>query len=99
MTKTEQSPGGGDVLPIQTNGLGNESYGIRQEKKGYKPPSQLEQQQIPNLLNKEMAVAAAKHYKKNQKSIQQACAKIDPSVSSSQQQQNDTKRCCCCNIM
>ena len=62
------------TVPIQSNGLSNESAGVRVEQKGYKPPTQPQ----ANMLTKEMAEAAAKKYKKDQKKIQKACAAVDP---------------------
>ena len=56
--------GGGAAIPIQSNGLSSESSGgVRVEKKGFKPPTQPQ----VNMLTKEMAEAAAKKYKKDQK--------------------------------
>jgi hypothetical protein len=84
MTKTGSTPA---IIPIQSNGLSNESIGVRQEKKGFKPPTQPQS----NMLTKEMAEAAAKKYKKDQKKIQKACAAIDP-----QSTPNEAKSGCCC---
>ncbi|EEC45602.1 predicted protein [Phaeodactylum tricornutum CCAP 1055/1] len=42
------------------------------KKQSMKPP-----QPSPNMLNKEMAEAAAVRYRKNEKNIQKACKKID----------------------
>jgi hypothetical protein len=81
------------TIPIQSNGISNEASGVRIEKKGFKPPNQPQ----PNMLTKEMAEAAAKIYKKDQKKIQKACAAVDP-----QQIRNGgetSARCACCNIM
>jgi hypothetical protein len=77
------------ALPIQSNGLSDEATGIRQEKKGFKPPSQAQ----PNMLTKEMAEAAAKKYEKDKKKIQKACAQLDPP--------GETKAGCCsgCTII
>lgn len=61
------------TIPIQTNGLASEETGVRQSQQGFKPP-----QPMPGMLNKEMADAAAKKYKKDQKKIQKACAKLEP---------------------
>jgi hypothetical protein len=82
MKNTSSTP----TIPIQSNGLSNESSGIRQEKKGFKPPTQAQ----PNMLTKEMAEAAAKKYKKDQKKIQKACAAIDPTADA-----NESKSSCC----
>ena len=61
------------TVPIQSNGLADENAGIRQEKKGFKPPSHPQ----ANMLTKEMAEAAAKKYQKDHKKIQKACARLD----------------------
>lgn len=60
-------------LPIQTNGISSEDAGERHAQQGFKPP-----QPMPGMLNKEMADAAAKKYKKDKKKIQKACAKLEP---------------------
>jgi hypothetical protein len=78
------------TVPIQSNGLADETTGVRQEKKGFKPPAQPQ----ANQLTKEMAEAAAKKYQKDQKKIQKACAQLDASP-------EHTKGSCCsrCTIM
>jgi hypothetical protein len=83
------------TIPIQSNGLSNESSGVRVEQKGFKPPTQPQ----ANMLTKEMAEAAAKKYKKDQKKIQKACAAVDPQTRNASP---DHKTCTCpcyCNIM
>jgi hypothetical protein len=45
--------------------------GVRVEKKMAMP------QPMPGMLNQEMAEAAAKQFKKREKKIQKACAKIE----------------------
>jgi hypothetical protein len=53
--------------------------GVRVEKKMAMP------QPGPGMLNQEMAEAAAKQFKKREKKIQKACAKLDnPDVSQKQ---------------
>jgi hypothetical protein len=82
------------TVPIQSNGLANESAGVRVEKKGVKPPTQAQ----PNMLTKEMAEAAAKKYKKDQKQIQKACAAVDPQTRNASPTTTSSK-CLCCSIM
>jgi hypothetical protein len=87
---------GGSTIPIQSNGLSKESSGVRVEKKGFKPPTQPQ----PNMLTKEMAEAAAKKYKKDQKKIQKACAAVDPQTRNAPT--TESSKCpgsCCCHIM
>jgi hypothetical protein len=79
------------TVPILSNGLADETTGVRQEKKGFKPPTQPQ----ANQLTKEMAEAAAKKYQKDQKKIQKACAQLDSPP------RNTEKGTCCsrCTIM
>ena len=86
---------GSGTVPIQSNGLSNESSGVRVEKKGFKPPTHPQ----ANMLTKEMAEAAAKKYKKDQKKIQKACAAVDPQTRNAAAASTSTKFPCCCNIM
>ena len=81
------------TVPIQSNGLSKESSGVRVEQKGFKPPTQPQ----ANMLTKEMAEAAAKKYKKDQKKIQKACAAVDPQTRNTTE--TSSSECCCCTIM
>lgn len=78
----------GEAVPIHANGLASETSGMRQQHKGFKPP-----QHSPGMLNKEMAEAAAMKYKKDQKQIQKACAKLEPERAAPE------KTGCSCTIM
>jgi hypothetical protein len=76
-----------EAIPIQANGISSEaSGGVRQQHKGFKPPTP----GLPGQLTAEMAEAAAVKYKKDQKKIQKACAALEP-------QNDDKKTCGCCN--
>ena len=59
-------------MPINANGLADENVGVRQEKRGFKPPTPQ-----PGMLNKEMAEAAAKKYEKDKKKIRKAVAELE----------------------
>jgi len=60
-------------VPIKANGLGDESAGVRQQHRGFKPPAAQ-----PGMLNKEMAEAAALKYEKDKKKIRKAVAALEP---------------------
>ena len=57
--------------------------GLRQTQRMVAP------QPKPNMLNEEMAIAAAKKYKKNKKNIRKACKKLEP-----EEQAREAKACC-----
>lgn len=69
-TTTMATPEGPQV--IQSNGICDENTGTRVSQRGFKPPTPQ-----PGMLNEEMALQAAKQYKKKQKNIRKACAKVD----------------------
>lgn len=81
-------------VPINANGVAHEATGVRQQHRGFKPPSQ----PVPGMLDKEMAEAAAKKYEKDKKKIRKAIAEIDPDVAA---QQPKAAICgsCGCTIM
>ena len=74
-------------VPINANGLADENTGVRQEQRGFKPPTPQ-----PGMLNKEMAEAAAKKYEKDKKKIRKAVAELEAD--------NKPKDAgCCCIVM
>jgi hypothetical protein len=62
----------GGMPPAMMSDDDEQQVGIVQKQRMV-PPKQV----LPNMLTKEMAEQAAKKYQKNQKQIQQACAKVD----------------------